>query len=101
MRSSLESGIDFALTLTPFLSQLRTRTGGAASGIFMAIMDRFFEGRDPSRFGLMNAVTSVARDTSDPEVRWRLEEFGGGVPVAVQEPDHWQELAREQVMLRA
>ncbi len=27
----------------------------------------------------MNAVTSVARDTADPEVRWRLEEMGGGI----------------------
>jgi hypothetical protein len=31
----------------------------------------------------MNAVTSVARDTRDPELRWRLEELGGGVPIAV------------------
>jgi hypothetical protein len=29
----------------------------------------------------MNAVTSVARDTRDPELRWRLETFGGGIPV--------------------
>lgn len=28
----------------------------------------------------MNAVTSVARDQDDPEVRWQLEELGGGVP---------------------
>ena len=35
----------------------------------------------------MNAVTSVARDTRDPELRWRLEEFGGGIPVAMPERD--------------
>jgi hypothetical protein len=29
----------------------------------------------------MNAVTSVARDTQDPDLRWRLEELGGGLPV--------------------
>jgi hypothetical protein len=28
---------------------------------------------------LMNAVTAVARDTSDPEMRWRLEGFGGTI----------------------
>ena len=29
----------------------------------------------------MNAVTSVARDTRDPETRWRLEELGGGIAI--------------------
>jgi hypothetical protein len=42
-------------------------------------MERFFQEADRSRFALMNAVTSVARDTRDPEVRWRLEELGGGI----------------------
>jgi hypothetical protein len=27
----------------------------------------------------MNAVTSYARDTQDPERRWNLEELGGGL----------------------
>jgi hypothetical protein len=27
----------------------------------------------------MNAITSLARDTRDPERRWRLEELGGGM----------------------
>ena len=31
----------------------------------------------------MNAVTSLVRDTRDPEVRWRLEELGGGIPALV------------------
>jgi hypothetical protein len=46
-----------------------------------AILERFFREPDRSRFALMNAVTSVARDTADPELRWRLEEMGGGIPV--------------------
>jgi hypothetical protein len=44
------------------------------------IMETFLEDDDRSAFGLMNAVTSVARDQDDPEVRWQLEELGGGVP---------------------
>jgi len=44
------------------------------------IAGRFLRERDRSAFGLMNAVTSLARDTREPEMRWRLEEFGGGVP---------------------
>jgi hypothetical protein len=44
------------------------------------IMRRFIEAADQTAFGLMNAVTSVARDEKNPETRWRLEELGGGVP---------------------
>jgi hypothetical protein len=44
------------------------------------IMHSFLGAADHSAFGLMNAVTSVARDQEDPDVRWRLEELGGGVP---------------------
>jgi hypothetical protein len=44
------------------------------------IVEAFLEEDDRSAFGLMNAVTSVARDQDDPEVRWHLEELGGGVP---------------------
>jgi hypothetical protein len=44
------------------------------------IMRSFLESEDHSAFDLMNAVTAVARDQRDPEVRWRLEELGGGVP---------------------
>ena len=44
------------------------------------ILRRFRDAGDRTAFGLMNAVTSVARDQDDPEVRWQLEELGGGVP---------------------
>ena len=38
---------------------------------------RFARGRDRSLFGLMNAVTSVARDAGSNDTRWHLEELGG------------------------
>jgi hypothetical protein len=99
MRSATDSGIDLALTMMTWLSRLQ---GTAAGGeIFTAVMDRFFTGGDPSRFGLVNAVTSVARDTRDPELRWQLEAVGGGIPVAARELDHPQEFVREEVLLRA
>jgi hypothetical protein len=77
MRSAREVEADLALSLLPHLSRL---PGGAGSPVLGAILERFFHEADRSRFGLMNAVTSVARDTPDPEVRWRLEELGGGIP---------------------
>lgn len=44
------------------------------------IYRRFAASDDRSTFGLMNAVTSVARDTEDPAVRWSLETLGGSMP---------------------
>jgi hypothetical protein len=43
------------------------------------IFHRFNAEGDRSVFGLMNAVTSTARDESNPEVRWWLEELGGEI----------------------
>jgi hypothetical protein len=64
-----------------------TRTAGLKA----SIMERFESAGDRSRYGLMNAVTSVARDTEDPMLRWRLERLGGDIgygtsPVPVSEP---------------
>ena len=50
------------------------------------IFDRFATGGDRSAFGLMNAVTSLARDTSDASIRWRLEELGASLPALVAAP---------------
>jgi hypothetical protein len=87
---------DVAINLLPVLSRLRPEMG---TQIFRMIVERFFDGEDASRFGLMNAVTSVARDTTDPEIRWHLEELGGGIPVGrppAPEPD---DLAAEAAMV--
>jgi hypothetical protein len=47
----------------------------------IAMLGRELEtGNDASYYGVMNAVTAVARETSDPETKWRLEEVGGSIP---------------------
>jgi hypothetical protein len=74
VRSALASSVDLAITVAPFLGRMPAATA-------QQIVSRFFESGDRSRFSLMNAVTSVARDTRDPDLRWRLEELGGGIPV--------------------
>jgi hypothetical protein len=83
MRAAVGANIDAVLNLMPFLSRL-----GAPhrNQVLAEIISRYFRDGDQSRFGLMNAVTSLARDTRDPELRWRLEEFGGGIP-ALRVPD--------------
>ena len=77
VRSALDQEADFALTVLPMLDTLPAGARAATMGM---IAGRFFAQPDRSRFGLMNAVTSVARDTDDPDMKWRLEEIGGGVP---------------------
>jgi len=76
IRSSVDREADFALTVLPLLDRLPEAMRVTMMGM---IAGRFFSGEDRSRYGLMNAVTSVARDTKDPDVKWRLEEMGGRV----------------------
>jgi hypothetical protein len=78
MRSLLELQADQMLMLGTLVARL-----GHASAVVHQILEQFDRRPDPDRsmFGLMNAVTAVARDTRDPETRWRLEELGGAVPV--------------------
>jgi hypothetical protein len=45
----------------------------------LEILIRFVRERDDTRYGLLNAVTSFARDTHDHEKRWQLEALGGAI----------------------
>lgn len=45
-----------------------------------------FEKEEPSAWGMMNAITAVARETRDPERKWRLEELGSLAPMLI--PDY-------------
>ena len=79
VRESLHE-VDMLLCLMPIIRDLED---SFSRGIVVEILARFSSDQDQSRFSLMNAVTSVARDTRNPEQRWRLEEFGGGIAAAV------------------
>jgi hypothetical protein len=76
-RGAMEREADVMLLWLPLLARVSAQH---FPSIFEMITRRLEEGRDRSRFGLMNAVTSTARDTRDPEIRWRLEELGAQVP---------------------
>ena len=71
------------LDMTPFRRHLQGDSDTRRQ-LLMEVMRRFRAEGDPSAFGLMNAVTSVARDTADPETRWRLEELGGAIAAGLQ-----------------
>jgi hypothetical protein len=76
MRSATQREADVMLQLIPLLPHMPP---AMRASLLRTIVRRFEAERDGSVFGLVNAVTSVARDTTDPETRWRLEELGGGM----------------------
>ena len=77
LRSTVDVGADVMLRLLPSLVQLPQHM---LATIMKDIFRRYSAEGDRSVFGLLNAVTSAARDTRDPYIRWRLEEAGGSLP---------------------
>jgi hypothetical protein len=77
MRTAAQHPFDDILSMMPFLS----RMSSLAPELTQQIFERFYHDNDRTRYGLMNAVTSVARDTRDHVTRWRLEELGGQIAV--------------------
>jgi len=43
------------------------------------VLSQYRKEGDRSRFGLAQAITAVARDLQDPELKWDLEKLGGAV----------------------
>jgi len=62
--------------------------------VYRSILKRLSESQDQSRFGLMNAVTSIARDTPDPELKWDLEVVGGAIGSGLIDAQSFGALAR-------
>lgn len=78
MKRSMGLFPDPRLSLMPHLSKL---PADQASEILEETHRRFAKDADESRYGLINAVTSLARDTRNPELRWALETIGGNLIV--------------------
>jgi hypothetical protein len=62
-----------------FLSSIERSQTRLPVRLIQSILRRFETQEDRSLYGLMNAVTSVARDVSNPAIKADLEELGGGV----------------------
>ena len=80
LRTAAGTAANLAIHLLPMLARFRHRD---SARILAEVIGEYDREGDDSLFGLMNAVTSVARDEPDPEVRWELEELGGGIPAMV------------------
>jgi hypothetical protein len=76
VRLSTTASVDW-LNMLPYLAHFES--AGITGRYLAQILERFDLGADRTQFGVMNAVTSVARDTRDPDERWRLEELGGSI----------------------
>jgi len=92
IRASRKGKADVALTMLPTVSRL-----GSSASALGAIFEQYLREGDRSRFGLMNAITSVARDRRDPEERWDLEELGGAVAARIPSSRPDQPLAERSV----
>jgi hypothetical protein len=47
--------------------------------LMTGVLSQYQKEGDRSRFGLAQAITAVARDVQDPELKWDLEKLGGAV----------------------
>jgi hypothetical protein len=79
LRTATDVQIEAMIQLLPVMRRL-------PRGDVAEIVDRFMRARDWTAFGLMNAVTSYARDTRDAEHRWNLEELGGTLVARLVKP---------------
>ncbi|MBN1591260.1 MAG: carbon storage regulator [Pirellulales bacterium] len=62
------------------LSEFLSRGGISHAQAAPRILRALDHGRDRSAFGLIQAITAVARDEKAPRLKWKLEELGGDVP---------------------
>jgi hypothetical protein len=76
LRLSTEVEANVVARLMPLLASLPHHVVG---DVLDRITVRFDAQRNHSLFELMNAVSAVARETTDPATRWRLEELGGSL----------------------
>jgi hypothetical protein len=68
--------------LIPALFRRSARPGRPAphhGHLMTGVLSQYRKEGDRSRFGLAQAITAVARDVQDPELKWDLEKLGGAV----------------------
>jgi hypothetical protein len=75
VRTLAGTSLDMTFMLVTFMQHMGGRYGERLKEMLHRATKEGLSG-----FSLMNAITSVARDTPDPDTRWRLEALGGGLP---------------------
>jgi len=80
MRESALTPINMLMSLAPMLSHVSPSMREAL--LELIGMDLVRE-RRATRYDLVNHITAAARDTREPETKWRLEELGGAVAAGI------------------
>jgi hypothetical protein len=65
--------------LSALMGALFRRSAPHHGDLMTGVLSRYGKEGDRSRFGLAQAITGVARDVQDPELKWDLEKLGGAV----------------------
>lgn len=65
--------------LSALMPALFRRSAPHHGDLMTGVLRRYGKQGDRSRFGLAQAITAVARDVQDPELKWDLEKLGGAV----------------------
>lgn len=68
--------VDYALSLLPFMTRVPEER---RTELFQTLMRRIEGEGDGTAYGLMNGITSIAREEEDPGIRWSMEEYGGEI----------------------
>lgn len=79
MTAASHREVDAAIAMMAFAS---SHGLARSEELLRMVMRQFLQDGDRSQFGLANAFTAVARDTRDPDDKWDLEEFGGGLAIS-------------------
>jgi hypothetical protein len=76
---------DLLLLILPSLSRSSDLVSGLIErnvhhgDLMTGVLSQYRKEGDRSRFGLAQAITAVARDVQDPELKWDLEKLGGAL----------------------
>lgn len=76
MRRLRNESVDTGLNI---VAQLQQDLGDFAADVLEMVLSELFKEEDMTLYGVANAITAVARETSDPQTKWDLEELGGGI----------------------
>ncbi|MHC4954663.1 MAG: hypothetical protein ACYTGZ_12325 [Planctomycetota bacterium] len=72
-------GMRSSIGRTPDFEHLLMGLRGTDPELLLDLLEGLRHGRMPDLYQLANAITARARDTADPEVKWRREALGAAV----------------------
>jgi hypothetical protein len=94
MRRASAAPAELMIQVLPLLERLPAH---GREHLLAMLVQEFARENDETLYGVMNAITAVARETQDPAIRWQLEEYGGALPALAPKMPPAREAERELV----